>query len=74
MATGKPVVSSGFTNFGEFEDFMHIYDENNSVTHAVESALRDKDIKRQQLRVELASENTWENRIQGWEDIISQLA
>jgi glycosyltransferase involved in cell wall biosynthesis len=73
LATGKPIVSTHFTDLSEFDGLITISDTFKTASEAVNNSLK-KDSKRiKNRRIQLASSNTWENRIKDWKQIIIDL-
>ncbi len=73
LSTGKPVVTSAFTDFGEFTDLLHIYNDVNEAIELVSVALAEPSHLFKNKRIDLASKNTWNNRIADWEEVLENL-
>ena len=73
LATGKPIVSTNFTDLSEFDGLITISDDFKSGSEAVKKSLEldSKQLKSKRIRV--ASRNTWMNRMMDWESIIRGL-
>jgi glycosyltransferase involved in cell wall biosynthesis len=73
FATAKPVVSSNFTHFGDFEAYMHIYKDHSGMVEAIEAADREIDPNVRTERIRLSSRNTWDHRLADWKQILTEL-
>ena len=73
LATGKPIVSTNFTDLSEFAGLITVSDDFNSGSEAVKMSL-DLDTKQlKNRRIRVASRNTWVDRMKEWESIIKSL-
>jgi glycosyltransferase involved in cell wall biosynthesis len=63
LATGKPVALTPFADLREFDGLVELGDGAMGFAAAIERALADTSNKAQ-ARIELASQNTWEGRLQ----------
>lgn len=73
LAGGKPVVSADLPNVQEFSDVVHIARENGEWIAAINKSLTENDGKIVRERTRVASENTWENRVQVIENNLQQI-
>lgn len=73
LSAGKPVVSSNFTDFGEFKNHLFTYDANDEAINQVKLALYESNKKSSLDRVKLASQNTWAHRMRDWKELLLQL-
>ncbi|GAB5409031.1 MAG: hypothetical protein BalsKO_13960 [Balneolaceae bacterium] len=73
LSSGKPVLTSAFTDFGKFEELMYIYKSSDEAIEKLSNALQEPKNERIAKRIDLASENTWKNRMINWEQVIDQL-
>jgi len=63
LSAGKPVVASRTTELLHYEDYLYLAATHSEFLHNVERALLENDISAEERRVELARQNTWDNRV-----------
>lgn len=73
LSSGKPVLTSAFTDFGKFEKLMYVYNDSDEAIEKLSQAIQEPKNDLISKRIDLASENTWENRMINWEQVIDQL-
>ncbi|NME68831.1 glycosyltransferase [Flammeovirga aprica] len=68
LSVGKPVLTTPFTNLEDFDEVVHIYDDDLSFEKELKVALEDSK-KKVQRRKEIAKTNKWENRASQFHNI-----
>lgn len=64
LASGKPIVATRVPAIAEHADLVRIADEPDGFVRAAEAAVAERDAELGRRRVSLASENTWEHRVE----------
>lgn len=72
LAGGKPVVGSDLPSIREFSGVIAIAQSPNEWRNAIESSLSDNAPSQINKRIQVARENTWEERVRVIEEAISQ--
>ena len=63
LASGKPIVSTRIPAIAEHEELIYIADGPQEFAGAVHRALGERDPQLSRRRIQLASQNTWEDRV-----------
>jgi len=63
FATGKPLVTTEFPGVSEFEDLIYVSQSQESFMRNIRTAIQDKDSALIERRRHIASQNTWEQRV-----------
>ncbi len=74
LSAGKPVITSRFTDFGDFESVLSVYNSNEQAIELVNAQLSTIDDKLSEKRIKLASANTWNHRFKLWNDLVEKLS
>lgn len=72
LATGKPIVSTKFTDLSEFEGLLTISEDFDCPSAAIKSALNEDSLSYYNRRRNFASKNTWMQRMIMWEEVIKE--
>ncbi len=72
LASGKPVISSDLPSIREFSQVVRIAQGYEEWLRAIEECLRDQSADARQARVEVARQNTWEDRVRLIEEAIAK--
>lgn len=70
LATGTPVISSEFMDFKNFGDSISTYSSVESFVNQVHHLIENDTFDKKVMRLNIASQNSWENRIEQWQTII----
>lgn len=62
LATGMPVVTTDFTELGQFDGLIHVATDADAFVDALRRSLLEGDASIRQQRVAMARSNSWENR------------
>ena len=73
LSSGKPIVTSVFTDLTEFKDVLYEYNTADDAIQKLKDALGECDSNISEKRIRLASQNTWESRISDWEKVLYRL-
>lgn len=73
LATGKPIVSTKFTDLSEFNGLIEIIENNESSSAVLKSAVDNNSQRLHSQRIKFSSKNTWHHRLKDWKAIISSL-
>ncbi|MEO1021631.1 MAG: glycosyltransferase [Bacteroidota bacterium] len=73
LSTGKPIVTTRFSDLSGFNDLITIDDEFDSPAEAIHHAVHSDNEECRRMRADFASRNTWQHRIEGWEELIVYL-
>jgi len=68
-----PVISTHFSNLSDFTGIVSINDDNQSFKNSIEREIETDSLEKKQQRVQFAEHNSWENRVDQFSDIITQL-
>ena len=63
LALGKPVVSSRLPDISIYEDIVRLADSKEDFAKEIYSALKEKDKKMIDMRINFAKKNSWNNRL-----------
>ncbi len=76
LATGKPVVSTDFSeDIRDFRDVIYLSKNREEFINLINKAIGEDSVDRMDARIKKASENTWTKRVeQFWEIVNEQLA
>jgi len=70
LSAGKPVVSVRLPSLKEFQEYAYFADTKYEFKAMINKALEEDSEKMQNMRLNLAKENTWEKRIESMERLI----
>lgn len=73
LSAGKPVITSNFTDFGEFNSVLNIYKSKEEALELVGTQLKQEEDPLIDQRIQLASSNTWNHRFRMWRELIEGL-
>lgn len=74
LASGKPILTTRFTDLQGFEDVLSISDDIlEGIQHINKLLVEDNEVSRAR-RIQRAAENTWQHRMFEWEKLISKLS
>lgn len=62
LALGKPVIATDFADLSDFEPLIAVADSAQDFIQAIQQSLHSNSLIYEQLRKEMASSNSWENR------------
>ena len=74
LATGKPVITTRFTDLTGFEDVLTILDTDAEEKEILQHSILENNALVCEARIQRASQNTWEHRIIEWETILNELS
>jgi len=70
LATGKPVVSTKLPSLSDYINFVPMANEYSQFINYVKDSLQNDTLEKKSKRIELAKQNTWEDRIEEIDKII----
>ena len=70
MATGKPIVTTNFPAVKEFENDVYVADSKENFIHCVDKAFQENDDSLSLKRKQIASQNTWDQRVMQLSQVI----
>lgn len=73
LSGGKPIISSNFTDFGEFDQVLNVYKSKEEAVELVRTQLKQEEDLLIDRRIELASSNTWNHRFSMWRELVEEL-
>lgn len=73
LAAGKPIVSSAFTDFGDFKELMHVYHSSDEAVEMISFSLIQPREDLKAKRIKMASMNTWNHRMKAWNKVLEEL-
>jgi glycosyltransferase involved in cell wall biosynthesis len=73
LASGKPVVASALSAIRDYSEVMYFSATKEEFLGNIRIAMFENDNPKRDKRIQLASHNTWENRILSMEKILSEL-
>lgn len=72
LASGKPVVTTGFSeDINNFKDVVYIGDEENEFAALINQAIAEDTEQKRSARIDVAKENNWDRRAQTLIDILN---
>ena len=73
LAAGVPVIMSRFADLPEFEGMADSITNSTDFIQKIKSQVEEDNIQKRKLRIEFASQNSWDNRAIEFSDIIENL-
>jgi len=72
LAAGKPVVMTNFANLSEFTNIVRVADDKESFLKFVQEELESDSYEKQNTRVSIAKQNSWENKVEEFSAIVER--
>ena len=73
LAAGLPVVSTNFSYLADFTDVIHISNTKEEFKNFIEQEIATDSLQKKQERLAVAVNNSWEQRVEQFSDIIKQV-
>lgn len=70
LATGNPILTTEFTDLNEFAGLLSVLKDSNELNAKLMAALSQESKEKSEARIKFASKNTWEERLEEWENIL----
>lgn len=70
LALGKPVIRTNFSTLKEFDSLIYTADTSKDFVEYIKNALKENDPDLKKRRIKIASENSWDKRVELFNQII----
>jgi glycosyltransferase involved in cell wall biosynthesis len=70
MATGKPIVTTNIPAAQEYKKFIYLVNSSENISKYINKALNEKNCRKKEERIMVASMNTWDHRVETLSNLI----